>query len=51
MLIRCRGRELKELVFKDDNRVAGFRAIDLFDDGSFYLLDVPGVSILLLYAV
>ncbi|KAK4446883.1 hypothetical protein QBC34DRAFT_143862 [Podospora aff. communis PSN243] len=44
------GRELIELDFSDDNRwkiltVGPFRAIDYFEDGSFYLLDAPGHAV------
>lgn len=30
--------------------VAGFPAHDYFGDGSFYLLDVPGVSVFILFS-
>ncbi len=37
-----RGHRLQELDFEQE--VGGFAAHDYFGDGSFYLLDVPGVS-------
>lgn len=44
------GREVIELDFADPNRwkiltVGPFRAIDYFEDGSFYLLDAPGHAV------
>ncbi|KAL2827255.1 hypothetical protein BJY01DRAFT_139747 [Aspergillus pseudoustus] len=36
------GRELREIAFDDSFQIGGFRAHDLFGDGSFYLLDTPG---------
>ena len=42
------GREVKEIDFETtDLRLGQFRAMDFFGDGSFYLLDAPGVSFLL----
>lgn len=39
------GREVKEIDFQTtDLRLGQFRAMDFFGDGSFYLLDAPGVS-------
>jgi hypothetical protein len=38
------GREVVEIEFKDDApTIAGFKSYDYFGDGSFYLLDAPGV--------
>jgi hypothetical protein len=38
------GREVVEIEFKDDApTIAGLKAHDYFGDGSFYLLDAPGV--------
>lgn len=42
------GRELQEIDFNNDDRacsVGGFRALDWFRDGSFYLLDSPGHTV------
>ena len=39
------GRALNEIDFRDTGlRLGQFRAMDFFGDGSFYLLDSPGVS-------
>jgi glyoxylase-like metal-dependent hydrolase (beta-lactamase superfamily II) len=38
-------RELKELNFEYADLIGGFRSIDYFGDGSFYLLDTPGHAI------
>lgn len=46
-----RGREMTEVSFDDDDvgggglRLGGFRAVDFFGDGSFYLLDSPGHAV------
>lgn len=40
------GRDLRQLDFGEESHnltIGGFRAIDFFDDGSFYLLESPGV--------
>lgn len=40
------GRELVELDFSRESvQIGGFRAIDYFGDGSFYLLDAPGHAV------
>ena len=40
------GRELKELSFEEsDLKLGKLRAVDYFGDGSFYLLDTPGVCL------
>ncbi len=40
-----KGRNVREISFADTNlKVGRFRALDYFGDGSFYLLDAPGVS-------
>ncbi|KAK4499014.1 hypothetical protein PRZ48_009526 [Zasmidium cellare] len=40
------GREVVEVDFKNSNlKIGGFRAVDYFGDGSFYLLDSPGHAI------
>ncbi|KAL8883482.1 MAG: hypothetical protein Q9215_008207, partial [Flavoplaca cf. flavocitrina] len=36
------GRELRELSFDLDLTIGGYKALDYFGDGSFYLLDSPG---------
>ena len=42
------GRAVNEIDFQVTGlRLGQFRAMDFFGDGSFYLLDSPGVSILL----
>ncbi|KAI4216357.1 MAG: hypothetical protein LQ351_001367 [Letrouitia transgressa] len=41
------GRNLREIPFATDLQMGGCRAFDFFGDGSFYLLDTPGVSSLL----
>jgi hypothetical protein len=41
---RRSGRNLREISFSDDFKIGSFRAHDFFGDGSFYLLDTPGVS-------
>lgn len=39
------GRSVREISFDDTGFILGnFRAMDFFGDGSFYLLDSPGVS-------
>ena len=39
------GRAVIEIDFQDSGlRLGQFRAMDFFGDGSFYLLDSPGVS-------
>ncbi|KAL9040354.1 MAG: hypothetical protein Q9180_001959, partial [Flavoplaca navasiana] len=35
------GRELRELSFDSDLTIGGYKALDYFGDGSFYLLDSP----------
>jgi glyoxylase-like metal-dependent hydrolase (beta-lactamase superfamily II) len=40
-----RGREVPEIVFTDNLIVAGYRAVDYFDDGSVYVLDTPGHAV------
>lgn len=40
------GRKLREVNFDEESgglRIGGFRAVDYFGDGSFYLLETPGV--------
>ena len=39
---------MREIEFSENLNVAGFPAVDFFRDGSFYLLDAPGVSRILL---
>lgn len=39
-----RGRNVREITFDGQLKVGQYRAHDFFGDGSFYLLDVPGVS-------
>ena len=41
---KCRGRPTREIEFDNALDIGGFRAFDYFGDGSFYLLDAPGVS-------
>ncbi|KAL9014158.1 MAG: hypothetical protein Q9173_001172, partial [Seirophora scorigena] len=36
------GRHLREISFDSDLRIGGYKAMDYFGDGSFYLLDSPG---------
>ena len=39
-----KGRNVREISFASSNlRIGRFRALDYFEDGSFYLLDSPGV--------
>jgi hypothetical protein len=39
------GRKLAPLNFEESSlEIGGFKARDFFEDGSFYVLDVPGVS-------
>ena len=38
------GRNLREISFSESLEIGGCRAVDYFGDGSFYLLDTPGVS-------
>ncbi|KAH1334772.1 hypothetical protein KXV68_004157 [Aspergillus fumigatus] len=38
------GRELREINFNTGLYIGGFPAMDFFGDGSFYLLDAPGVT-------
>jgi hypothetical protein len=38
---------MMEMSFEgSDLKIGGFRALDFYGDGSFYLLDAPGVSTL-----
>ncbi|KAL8643540.1 MAG: hypothetical protein Q9226_008298 [Calogaya cf. arnoldii] len=37
-------RELREISFDSDLEIGGYKAFDYFGNGSFYLLDSPGVS-------
>ncbi|KAL5342101.1 metallo-beta-lactamase superfamily protein [Aspergillus crustosus] len=39
------GRETQEIDFSDPLKIGQFKAHDVFGDGSFYLLDVPGHAI------
>ncbi|KAL8675036.1 MAG: hypothetical protein Q9224_007482, partial [Gallowayella concinna] len=36
------GRNVREIEFDKDNRIGQYPSYDLFGDGSFYILDVPG---------
>lgn len=41
------GRRIREINFEETSAgltIGGFRALDYFGDGSFYLLETPGVS-------
>jgi hypothetical protein len=39
------GRNVREMSFEESKlKIDEFRALDYFGDGSFYLLDAPGVS-------
>ena len=41
------GRNLRQISFADESQgltIGGFSAMDFFGDGSFYLLETPGVS-------
>lgn len=41
------GRTLRQVNFDTEShglKIGGFRAVDWFNDGSFYLLETPGVS-------
>lgn len=40
----CRGRNVREIEFDANNKIGQYPSYDLFGDGSFYILDVPGVS-------
>ena len=46
------GREIFEIDFENEGglSIGGFRAVDFFGDGSFYLLDTPGVSLAFLFS-
>ena len=35
---------MREIQFDPEIKIGKFAAFDLFGDGSFYLLDAPGVS-------
>jgi hypothetical protein len=39
-----RGRKITELSFNSTLNIGGYQAHDYFGDGSFYLLNTPGVS-------
>ncbi|KAL8715637.1 MAG: hypothetical protein Q9225_006368 [Loekoesia sp. 1 TL-2023] len=39
------GRNLREIAFGSDLQIGGYKALDYFGDGSFYLLDSPGHAI------
>ncbi|KAL8824158.1 MAG: hypothetical protein Q9170_008238, partial [Blastenia crenularia] len=38
-------RHLREIDFKTDLQIGGYKAFDYFEDGSFYLLDAPGHAV------
>ena len=41
------GRDLRQINFEEESHgleIGGYRAMDYFGDGSFYLLETPGVS-------
>lgn len=41
------GRNLRQVNFEEESNgleIGGYRAFDYFGDGSFYLLETPGVS-------
>ncbi|KAI4191287.1 MAG: hypothetical protein L6R41_000214 [Letrouitia leprolyta] len=40
-----RGRDVREIEFDQSEKIGQFPSYDLFGDGSFYLLDVPGHAI------
>ena len=39
----CSGRKVREIIFAKGSLIGGFAAHDYFGDGSFFLLDTPGV--------
>ena len=39
-----RGRNLIEIEFDNQHKVGQYPSHDFFGDGSFYILDVPGVG-------
>ena len=42
----CSGRNLRQIDFNNDSkglRIGGYRAVDWFQDGSFYILETTGV--------
>ncbi|KAK7182861.1 hypothetical protein DPSP01_011974 [Paraphaeosphaeria sporulosa] len=39
------GRVIREIAFDEDLKIGRFDAVDLFQDGSFFLLDAPGHAI------
>ncbi|KAL8685265.1 MAG: hypothetical protein Q9218_007871 [Villophora microphyllina] len=39
------GRNLREIAFNSNLQIGGYKAFDYFGDGSFYLLDSPGVRL------
>ena len=39
------GRSVRGLDYSDALKIGNFDAIDFFGDGSFYVLDCPGVSL------
>ena len=41
-----RDRHLREISFDQQKMIGKFPYYDFFGDGSFYLLDVPGVSLI-----
>ncbi|KAL8992461.1 MAG: hypothetical protein Q9169_007090, partial [Polycauliona sp. 2 TL-2023] len=40
-----KGRKVREITFDKNNRIGQYPSYDLFGDGSFYILDVPGHAI------
>lgn len=39
------GRAIREISFEGDLKLGGFDAVDLFNDGSFFLVDAPGHAV------
>lgn len=44
-LTKRRGRDVREISFDAGLKIGDYPAFDFFGDGSFYLLDTPGVSL------
>ena len=48
LITRFRNRNIREIQFDPQKKIGQYPYHDLLGDGSVYILDVPGVSILFL---
>ena len=45
LIVSSRNRNVREITFDKNKKIGRYPYHDLFGDGSFYLLDVPGVCL------